>query len=274
MDGVQQLKSVEKLLIQVDPELGTKYSELINWLRQYYGSSTLNSRWNELSPEAKAAMRKWLGAVSYQDFQRLVSLILNRVSLQDHEYNRLRSRSGFWSNYSDRFERIRILLPQSSVSILGSYLNHQDVEILQEDGSDKTEVCIFDFGAWFVVEFFRGNGSETRLFKRNIETEQQLFNSQLLIKKLRYLGLNKPIHDHVFCWQYYCERWLKQHNIFPNRGTTNFQGIPHRYNRYNEQTGLVEPSFDNKRKRDRSLGYWRQDIARLEREAKLYSDNN
>ena len=129
MDGVQQLKSVEKLLIQVDPELGTKYSELINWLRQYYGSSTLNSRWNELSPEAKAAMRKWLGAVSYQDFQRLVSLILNRVSLQDHEYNRLRSRSGFWSNYSDRFERIRILLPQSSVSILGSYLNHQDVEI-------------------------------------------------------------------------------------------------------------------------------------------------
>lgn len=264
MDGVQQLKSVEQLLVKVDPELGTKYSELINWLRQYYGSAVPNSRWNELSPEAKAAMRKWLGAVSYQDFQRLVNLILDRVHLAEHEHRRLKSRSGFWSNYSDRFERIRILLPQSSVNILGSYLNHQDVEILREDGSDPTEVCIFDFGDWYVVEFFRGNGSETRLFARDGETELKLFNSQLSIKKLRCLGLNKPIHDHVFCWQYYCERWLKQHNIFPNQGTTHFKGIPHRYSRYSEQTGLPQPTYDNQRKRDRSLGYWLKDIAKLE----------
>ena len=268
MDGVQQLKSVEKLLIQVDPELGTEYPELINWLRKHYGSSVFNSRWNELSPQAKAAMRRWLGAVSYQDFQRLVNLIFDRVLLEEHEHRRLKSRSGFWSNYSDRFERIRILLPQSSVNILGSYLNHQDVEILQEDGSDPTEVCIFDFGAWFVVEFFRGNGSETRLFKRDIETEQQLFNSQLSIKKLRCLGLNRPIHDHVFCWQYFCERWLKQHDILPNQGTTHFKGVPYKYSRYSELTGLPEPTFENKRQRDRKLQYWREEIARLEREAR------
>ncbi len=267
MVGEQQLKSVEKLLTQVDPELGTEYPELINWLRQYYGSSIPNSRWNELSSQAKTAMRKWLGAVSYQDFQRLVILILDRVHLAEHEHRRLKSRSGFWSNYSDRFERIRILLSQSSVNILGSYLNHQDAEILQEDGSDPTEVCIFDFGDWYVVEFFRGNGSETRLFQRDAETEQKLFESQLSIKKLRCLGLNKPIHDHVFCWQYFCERWLKQHNIFPNQGTTHFRGIPHRYSRYSERTGLPEPTFDNKRKRDRSLEYWKRDIAKLEREA-------
>ena len=264
MDGGQQLESIEKLLIKVDPELGTKYPELINWLRKYYGSTVANSRWNELSPEAKTAMRKWLGAVSYQDFQRLVNLILDRVHLAEHEHRRLKSRSGFWSNYSDRFERIRILLPQSSVNILGSYLNHQDVEILQEDGSDPTEVCIFDFGAWFVVEFFRGNGSETRLFARDAKTEQQLFNSQLSIKKLRCLGLHKPIHDHVFCWQYYCERWLKQHNILPNQGTTYFKGIPNRYSRYSEQTGLVEPTFSNKEQRDRKLKYWKEAIAILE----------
>ncbi len=266
MKSTQQTKAVEELLIIADPKLGAEYPELINWLRKYYGSSVPNSRWNELSSQAKTAMRKWLGAVSYQDFQRLVNLILDRVHLAEHEHRRLKSRSGFWSNYSDRFERIRILLPQSSVNILGSYLNHQDVEILQEDGSDPTEVCIFDFGAWFVVEFFRGNGSETRLFKRDAETEQKLFESQLSIKKLRCLGLNKPIHDHVFCWQYYCERWLKQHNILPNQGTTHFKGIPHRYSRYSERTGLSEPTFDNKRKRDRSLEYWKRDIAKLERE--------
>ena len=171
-------------------------------------------------------------------------------------------------NSGDRFERIRILLPQSSVNILGSHLNHQDVEILQQDGSDPTEVCIFDFGAWFVVEFFRGNGSETRLFTRDIETEQQLFNSQLSIKKLRCLGLNRPIHDHVFCWQYFCERWLKQHDILPNQGTTHFKGVPYKYSRYSELTGLPEPTFENKRQRDRKLQYWREEIARFEREAR------
>jgi len=270
MDGVQQLKSVEKLLIKVDPELATKYSELINWLRQHYGSAVVNSRWNELSLEAKTAMRNCLGAFSYQDFQRLVNFILDRVHLAEHEHKRLKSRSEFWSNYSDRFKRIRILLPQSSVNIVGSYLNDRDVEILQEDGSDPTEVCIFDFGDWFVVEFFRGNGSETRLFKRDIETEQQLFNSQLSIKKLRCLGLNKPIHDHVFCWQYYCERWLKQHSILPNQGTTHFKGIPRQYSRYNEQMGLSEPTSKNKMDRDRRLDYWKRDVAELEMDIARY----
>ena len=264
MNQQQQVAAVEELLIKVDPRVGSQYPELISWLQINYGSSVFYSRWNELSAEAKSVMRKWLGAVSYQDFQRLVNLVLERVHLESKEYNRLKSRSGFWSNYSDRFERIRILLPQSSVKILGSYLNHQDVEILREDGSDPTEVCIFDFGAWFVVEFFRGNGSETRLFARDAETELRLFNSQLSIKKLRCLGLNKPIHDHVFCWQYYCERWLKQHNILPNHGTTHFKGIPHQYSRYSQQTGLSEPTFENKRKRDRSLEYWKRDIAKLE----------
>ena len=130
MSSQQQIKAVEDLLTQVERHIRAEHPELINWLHQHYGSSVANSHWNELSPEAKAAMRKWLGAVSYQDFQRLVRLILDRVHLAEHEHRRLKSRSGFWSNYSDRFERIRILLPQSSVNILGNHLNHQDVSIL------------------------------------------------------------------------------------------------------------------------------------------------
>ncbi len=270
MSKEQQVKAVEYLLTQVNQHIGAEYPELINWLRQHYGSVVANSRWNELSPEAKAAMRKWLGAVSYQDFQRLVGLILERVRLEEREYKRLNNRSEFWSNYSDRFERIRVLLPQSSVNILNNDLNNQDISVLLEDGSDPTEVCIFDFGNWFLVEFFRGNGSETRMFPKNVETEQLLFNSQLSIKKLRYLGLNNPIHDHEYIWQYFCEQWLRNKNILPNQGTEYFKGLPYRYSKYNWQTGLPKPSYENMRKRDRSLEKWRQDIARLEREAKSY----
>ena len=270
MKAIQQVKTVEQLLIKVDPKLGTKYPEIIDWLRKYYGSSVPNSRWNELSSQSKTAMRKWLGAVSYQDFQRLVSLILDRVHLVEHEHKRLKSRSGFWSNYSDRFERIRILLPQSSVEILGSYLNNQDVEILQEDGSDPSEVCIFDFGNWFLVEFFRGNGSETRIFPKNTETEQQLFNFQLSIKKLRCLGSNNPIHDHEYIWQYFCEQWLRQKSILPNTGIENFKGLPYRYSKYNWQTGLPKPLSENVIGRDRKLEYWKKNIASLEQDARGY----
>ena len=270
MKATQQVKTVEQLLIKVDPKLGTKYPEIIDWLRKYYGFSVPNSRWNELSSQSKTAMRKWLGAVSYQDFQRLVSLILDRVHLVEHEHKRLKSRSGFWSNYSDRFERIRILLPQSSVEILGSYLNNQDVEILQEDGSDPSEVCIFDFGNWFLVEFFRGNGSETRIFPKNTETEQQLFNFQLSIKKLRCLGSNNPIHDHEYIWQYFCEQWLRQKSILPNTGIENFKGLPYRYSKYNWQTGLPKPLSENAIGRDRKLEYWKKNIASLEQDARGY----
>ena len=270
MNERQQVAAVEELLLKIDSKVGSQYSQLMSWLRKNYGFSVPNSRWNKLSAEAKAAMRRWIGAVSYQDFQQLVNLVLNRVYLPEHEHRRLKSRSGFWSNYSDRFERIRILLPQSSVSILGSYLNHKDVEILQEDGSDPTEVCIFDFGNWFVVEFFRGNGSETRIFTKNSETEQQLFNSQLSIKKLRCLGLNNPIHDHVMCWQYFCERWLKEKNILPNQNTTYFKGVPPRYSKYSIERGLPKPSPENIIQRDRQLNRWRQNIALLEQDARGY----
>ena len=127
------------------------------------------------------------------------------------------------------------------------------------------------------MEFFRGDGSETRIFKKNAEIEQQLFNSKLSIKCLRCLGLNSlnnSIHDHVFCWQYFCEQWLRQRNILPNKGTERFKGLSYQYNRYNTQTGLPKPSLENMRKRDRNLGYWRRDIARLEREAKKYFAQN
>ena len=143
-----------------------------------------------------------------------------------------------------------------------------------EDGSDPTEICIFDFGDWFLVEFFRGNGSETRIFPKNAETERQLFNSQLSVKKLRCLGLNKPIHDHVFCWQYFCEQWLRKRKILPDRGTERFKGLPHRYSKYNTQTGLPKPTSENMINRDGRLENWKQKIVRLEREAQIYCTRN
>lgn len=272
MTRQQQVRAVEYLLTELNPKLGAEHPELIDWLRQNYGAYLPNSYWHELSSTAKAAMRKWIGAVSYQDFRKLVQFIIDRLYLEEWEQRRLRNRSKFWSNYSDRFERIRILLPQSSVNILGSYLNHQDVSILLDDGSDATEICIFDFGDWFVVEFFRGDGSETSIIRKDIESEQTLFHSQLSVKLLRCL--DSEIHDHEVCWQYSCEKWLRQKNIFPNEGIRCFQGLSFEIGKYNPEIGLPKPSAEKLQERKYKVEKWKQDIIRLEREAKEYCDEN
>lgn len=267
MSKQQQIRGVEYLLTSVSQAVGENQPKLVNWLRQNYGSGMIGSRWNELSSQAKIALRKWIGAVNYNDFQKLVDLLLRRLPLEDRERNQLEKRKGFWANYSDRFERIRILLPQSSFNVLNAHFSNQDVNLLSEDGSKATEVCIFDFGDRFVVEFFRGPGSETRVFKRDPRIEQELFQSlSLSIKRLRCLG--GEVHDHVFCWQHYCEKWLREvNNIYPNEGTVNFKGLSSKYNQYNRNTGLLVPSLDDLEKRQRQKNWWEYEIQQLEREA-------
>jgi hypothetical protein len=273
MSREQELKTIDYLLINTSPEITHSHSELASWISQNYGSGVINSRWSELSSTAKTAIKKWIGAVNYRDFQKLVDVILKKLYLQEYEANRLKNRKEFWANYSDRFERIRILLPQSSVKVLENNFADQDISILVEDGSSPTEVCIFDFGEWFLVEFFRGNGSETRLFKNDFILEKQLFHShELSVKRLRCLG--GEVHDHEFIWQYYCEQWLRKNNIRPNQGTQYFMGLPDRYSKYHSQTGLPEPSFENRLKRRSKLEYWQREINRLEQEARQFCQDN
>ncbi|QDZ41000.1 hypothetical protein FRE64_14255 [Euhalothece natronophila Z-M001] len=273
MKTAQQVSNVETLLKNVSPDSGNQFPNLVEWLQNNYSSRIADSKWQWLSSEGKKALRKWFGAANYQDFQTIVDLILKRLNLPHWEANQLDSRKYFWEQYSDQFERIRILLPQSSVNVV----ENQDIDILQEDGSEKTEVCIFDFGDWFVVEFFRGTGSETRLFNRHQypNIEQELFaSSQLSIKRLRFLG--GEVHDHKYLWQFFCERWLWQRNILPNDGTTHFKrrnpNNPNKpfLDRYDPNKGLPVPNAEKQEKREKNLVRWRRDIEKLEAEAKQY----
>ncbi len=201
-------------------------------------------------------MRDWIGAINYSDFANLVDRLLEVLLIDKGQKNQRRRRKEFWAYYSNRFERIRILLPQTSVNALNRRLFTADIEILATDSSTPTEVCIFDFGEWFVVEFFRGAGSETRLFPRNAYIEQVLFgSSRLCVKKLRRLG--GEVHEHKFLWQFFCEKWLQEKGIYPNPGLN-----PRRI-----------PENDQLRDREQQLLRWQQDIEKLEREAKEYRDD-
>ncbi|MDF0556080.1 EH signature domain-containing protein [Kamptonema sp. UHCC 0994] len=270
MSVEQQIRAVETLLSKVPTEISKTLSKLVEWLRLNYGPRTANSLWHQLSPAAKLALTKWIHAASYRDFERLVDVLLAHLNPDNKQHNQLSRRRDFWSNYSERFERIRILLPQESANTLGSHLQ-RDVDILDDDGSEATEICIFDFGDYFVVEFFRGKGSEIRLFKHHQQPdiEQKLFDSPTLsIKKLRSFG--GEVHDHVYLWLTACEKWLRDFGICPNSGTKIFKGLGARYD---ENTGLPTPSIEQRQDREKHLMRWRWEIEKLEREAKSYCKN-
>ncbi|WP_414546471.1 EH signature domain-containing protein [Nostoc sp. CCY0012] len=249
MSDTQQIKAVDYLLTNVSKNITSNYYLVVDWLRNKYRQG---ENWYKLSEPARQRLREWIGGINYSDFQKLVSLILNRLPLQNFEANRLRSRSKFWANYSNRFERLRILLPKTSQLAI-SYQIQGDVDLLEDDGSDPTEVCIFDFGEWFVVEFFRGRGSEIRLFPNNSRNQQILFGeSTLSVKQIRFLGGEK--HDHVYLWQIFSRTWLANHGILPNPNTES-SGNPTAF-QLQDRANRLEP--------------WRREIEYLERDARLY----
>lgn len=252
MSDSQQIKAVDYLLTNVPNEIATHHSLLVDWLRNNYRNG---ENWYKLSDFARQRLREWIGGINYGDFQKLVNIILNKLDLENFESNRLCSRRDFWANYSNRFEQLRILLPKTS-QIAIEYQIQGDVDLLEDDGSDPTEVCIFDFGKWFVVEFFRGRGGETRLLPKNARNQQILFGkSRLSVKRIRCLGGYR--HDHVYLWQEFSPTWLKNHGILPNPNTP-----PSR-----------NPTADKLRKREKRLDQWEKEIEYLEREAKVYVAN-
>jgi len=253
MSVEKQVNAVNHLLTNISKEVASNHPQLVEWLRSNYRNG---DNWNRLSEQARQKLREWIGAINYADFQKLVDLILNRLHLENWEANQLRKRRKFWADYSNRFERIRILLPQTSLNAIGYQLKG-DIDLLENDGSDSTEVCIFDFGEWLVVEFFRGRGSETRLLPNNVKNQQLLFNeSKLSVKRIRNQGYDR--HDHVYLWQVFCPQWLEQKRIQPNPGTEASQ----------------TPTADKLYQRQRKLERWQSDIINLEKEAKAYCEKN
>ncbi|GCL38234.1 hypothetical protein SR1949_33480 [Sphaerospermopsis reniformis] len=270
MEETDQIKSVEYILNHLSTSIVGRYPELVNWLKTNYHNSSKQSK---LSSQARQKLRIWIGAVNYQDFSNLVDLIAQRIGITDKEENQLNKRQGFWANYSNSFMRIKILLPMQSYEIINHDLRaDQDVQRLRSDGSDETEICIFDLGEnGFIVEFFRGRGSETRIFPQNDYIESVLFGSQpLSVKRIRKLG--GEAHDHALAWQWSCEQLLRtKYQILPNTGTTSFIGLPPKYGRYDTSLGLPNPDDQKLNERQNQLQKWNRIINQLELEAKRSS---
>ncbi len=241
-----QIQAVNSILTEISVDKCTKFPELIDWLKENYKSRNLRYR---LTEKAQRALSDWIGAVNYAEFEKLAILVLKGLPLEKWERNQLERRRVFWEKYSDSFKNIKILLPKQSINVIGDQLTH-NFDVLQPDGSESSEVCIFDFGDWLVVEIFRGPVAETRLLHAN--QSNNIFNDpNLSIKKIRRLG--GETHDHKYVWQYFCQQWLKTKGIYLNPG----------------KVDETEPDEKQLRKRNRNskLTQWKIDLKKAEDQA-------
>jgi len=255
----KQSKAVETILNEVRKEDGGQYPEFVEWLKQNYQKG---DRVKHLSEKARHKLRDWVGAVNFADFEKLVDIILygefadgklvintNKFISKGNSNRKLKSRKDFWSNYSDRFEDIRIFIPELSREKISNVL-YNGVTIIQPDETGLiTEICIFDFNKLIVAEFFRGKGkdSEMRLFRDEERTRQILFNSPTLsVKDIRDLGGEEKYHTGD--WQKECERVLAEYGIYPNDDLNEFTfsgGDKRPYNRDNGILSKATKAFAN-----------------------------
>ncbi len=257
MPPAQQVAAVEELLVKISSDiLKNQRPKLVEWVRdEYYPKLQL------VSAPARESLIRWIGALNYSYFQKTIDLVARMLRLSDAEIKQLEERRDFWANYSDRLQRVRLLLPQSSASAIGYQLQF-DVDILPEEGALPTEVCIFQFEDYCAIEFFRGTGAEIRLIPRSKESDRLLFvKKELSIKRIRKLG--GEVHDRVFMWQSSCEKWLKQKKILPNEGTKSFQGMSQYYGKYDATNGLRMPEPQEQKEREVLLKKWQKEMESL-----------
>ena len=216
--------------------------------------------YNLLGDQAKIRLNALIGAANYTLFSELVDTLLKYSPIfqetegsENKERNRIDMRRYFWSNYSDRFEAVKILVPPSSYQIL-EQANHdmnyiEKLDVSSVPAEEETEFCFFDFGNYIIAEPLRGT-KDMYLFRDKV--------GKMLMEKpnlsLKQMGsVVSWRHDHMLLWQNFCERWLAIHKIFPNDGITKFRQDSENYHPYSRSQGMPRPSQEGIKKREEQL---------------------
>ncbi|CAM4440207.1 EH signature domain-containing protein [Vibrio agarivorans] len=223
-----------------------------------------NSYWPQLGGASKAVLKKKFGLTSYFDLHAISAALYSeeaaiQLDFNDYQTRQIRSRSKFWSNYSSRFERVRVLLPSESYNWVESQNGGlpEFVHVLPNSTNTDSEIYIFELDNLLVVEFLRGTIAETRFYKKSDWNTQKLFDSEALTSEDIRTMTQLEVHDHLDFWQHYCEKLLRtKFKVLPNNGTKSFKGLSKALGQYSESRGLPKPDEGMVQKRKASLETW------------------
>ncbi|MEZ9005798.1 EH signature domain-containing protein [Vibrio splendidus] len=223
-----------------------------------------NSYWNKLPHDAKVILKQKYDLTCYYDLQTISSILYSNetseaLGLTEYEVEQIKDRSLFWSNYSSRFSRVRVLLPVQT----HDYLAHNEVELpdfihrFAEEKQSNVETYVFELDGVLAVEFLRGETTDTRFFKKTSINVQKLFDSpSLSVDAIRSMS-QLEVHDHLDYWQHFCEKLLREKlSVLPNSGTTQFRGLSVDLGRYWDDFGLAKLTSEMLSIRQKSMQAW------------------
>ena len=276
---LEQMTSNEKVRLcdQLLADFTRLISPMVTWLEEHCLPSSKDTLWFELEAHSRSILKQYFKMSSYYSLQTLIDNICdhrvaNLLELSERDIKQLKSRSVFWSNYSEKFNQTRLLIPYKTCALI-SWDKTLEVIKLPDVLEENSEVCIFDIGDRILVEILRGDASELRIFESTSRNKKRLLHDKdLTLRRIREMAC-ASIHDHVALWQYFCEQTLRvQHAICPNSGLRHFKGIASRSATYSEKTGLPAPTDSFFLERLKQLDSWNH--AFWAREAKIKGRNS
>lgn len=220
--------------------------------------------WYELTDVSQAKLKQTFGLSNYYELSTISRALCSEsgviaLDIDEKEQKQIRSRTSFWSNYSEQFNRTRVILPQATLNYLqedGVRLSNQ-VSTFSNESEDCAEVFIFELERILVVEILRGEVSETRIFKNSEWNAKRLLDGDFnYIGDIRELPQTE-VHDHLIVWQYFCEKLLRtKFKIKPNANVKYFAGIPKSVSAYSHDKGLQHPDKVYLAERAEQLEQW------------------
>lgn len=258
----QRVAFCEQILLTYGSKL--QNGVLLSLLETHCLPTGEHSLWYQLSDASLQALKSLFKLTSFSELQAITNKLLSRslvdrLSIPDEQQNQILGRTLFWSNYSEKFDRLRAILPRESNALLeesGLKFSEQ-VCVFKQHSANNVEVFVFGLGKLIVVEVLRGPISESRFYKNNKWNAERLFDSDFhSLDELRELA-QIDVHDHLFLWQYYCEKMLRtQFKVTPNDGLTRFAGLKGSISRYSQTSGLARPTLDRVMERKAKLEHW------------------
>ncbi|RAU19356.1 hypothetical protein DN062_03600 [Nitrincola tibetensis] len=222
--------------------------------------------WYDLSEPAQLSLKNIVSISDLYYFKKLVELIFRskELSVDENSTKQIKRRSQFWCHYESRILSVRILVPEYTYDkVIGLLKSCSWLELLSD--KEGSEVIILEFDSVIVLEVLRGEASEIRVFEKNSR------NKNILLKSVNP-SLNDfrkahqdAVHDHVICWQWACESWLrKSYNIIPDDKTKKFNGLPPSFSDYDPRKGLPTPDKNMLSLRAEEVARWSDAFFRRE----------
>lgn len=217
-ETIRQLEVLVPKLAAVDE--GTPID---TWLQNYCLPDSPETIWPRLSKVTQDSLARLYNVTSYDLVKKFFAGLRQTsgdLSLADADPNRLQRRIDFWSDYSDSFLNVRFLLTERSHVLLKSQFNFDSSRFTIMSNTSKnnrSEICVFEFEKWIVIEFFRGYEPLKCFDKARFLDAKKLFSTKKIDAEIISQFKADFSHDHDYLWQFFCKNMLqKECRIYPN----------------------------------------------------------